>query len=46
MSANENIKKLLTTVGLGAKARAIVCGTEQICEALRNEKKKPMSHEK
>ena len=41
MSANENVKKLLTTVGLGAKARAIICGTEQICEALRNEKKKP-----
>jgi len=41
MSENENIKKLLMTVGLGAKAGAIVCGTEQICDALRKEKKKP-----
>ena len=39
---NENVKKLLTTVGLAAKARAIVCGTEQICDALRNGKKKPL----
>ncbi len=37
---NENVKKLLMTVGLGARARAIVCGTDQICDALRNGKKK------
>ena len=41
MSDRENIKKLLTTVGLGAKARALISGTDQICDALRIERKKP-----
>ena len=39
---NENVKRLLMTVGLAAKARAIVCGTEQICDAVRNGKNKPL----
>ena len=38
---NERVKRLLMTVGLAARARAIVCGTEQICDSLRQEKKKP-----
>ena len=38
---NENVKKLLMTLGLGARARAMVFGTDQICDALRSEKKKP-----
>ena len=32
------IKKLLTTLGLCAKARKLVFGTEQICDALREGK--------
>ena len=32
------IKKLLTTLGLCAKARKLVYGTEQICDALREGK--------
>jgi len=41
MNGDDKLKRLLTTVGLGAKAGAVVCGTDQICDALRNEKKKP-----
>lgn len=36
------IKKLLTTIGLCAKAGRLVFGTDQICEALRNGKRAPI----
>lgn len=40
MTVNE--KKLLMTLGLGARAGALISGTELVCEALRSEKKKPL----
>ncbi len=38
MTENE-IKRLLTTLGLCAKARKLIYGTEQICDAMRTGKR-------
>ena len=35
-------QRLLSMLGIGAKAGALIFGTDQICDALRNEKKKPL----
>lgn len=39
--ATPEIEKLLTTLGLCARARKLVFGTDQICEAMRAGKKMP-----
>ena len=36
------IKKLLMTVGLCAKAGRLICGTDQICDAMRKGNKAPV----
>ena len=36
------IQKLLTTVGLSAKARRVIFGTDRICDALRDPKNAPV----
>ena len=41
MSVSES-KKLLTTLGLCARARKLVFGTEQICDALKKGKNAPI----
>lgn len=42
MSENDN-RKLLTTLGLCAKAGKLVCGTDRICEELRIGKCPPLA---
>lgn len=42
MNGDLKMQRLLSMLGIGAKAGALIFGTDQICDALRNEKKKPL----
>jgi ribosomal protein L7Ae-like RNA K-turn-binding protein len=39
---NKQLERLLMTVGLAAKARRIIFGTDQVCDSLRDSKNSPV----